>query len=408
MPPKQSKKVKAPLRPGEQKATFQLQVPASLSLDLRTQLQSWLMNLDDEADHARESPNVNNALTEEEYDGIMGMMEDDSWVVADSLALEQDMNTLDGVIKENLPKNTVVQQLWRLVPRFMRCTPLELFDSRLIRVKMTGQTFNVGIGREIHSPIWPRNFCERLRTLVVHPFFASSPSLLAVVVQYVIKLRTNDRRHWPLRHETSDKFLDEMAQAFSQAHPTKASFQIHREVRERFPHGMATQSPISGLLSELEKNTTPAKTPAESSTAPFEPYVVATSDLTAIQRALDGWVTATGAKQCVNSQLNFDWVKHVAANTHDHPVGNDGVINAIQNAMRRSIQSTKLRIRRGEEAELGDIEDPEFEELEDPSDEEEHDDEKVNTLQTRIQELEAENAALKEEAKGASQRSFFR
>ncbi|KAK4167408.1 hypothetical protein QBC43DRAFT_285838 [Cladorrhinum sp. PSN259] len=95
--------------------------------------------------------------------------------------------------------------------RFMSCTPTELFEGRLLEFDPA------------ENAVDTKEFFEKLRLLVVHPFCHTSRSFLAIVMQYAVKLRTGDRRMWPIRHHSGDKFLDEMATQFSQPPPWRAT-----------------------------------------------------------------------------------------------------------------------------------------------------------------------------------------
>jgi hypothetical protein len=226
----------------------------------------------------------------------------------------------------------------------MHCLPPALFEGRNLAYDATAHApVNIG-GVQMPNPIWSTTFCEWLRRLVVHPFFQGSPALLAVVIQYAVKLRTNDRRWWPLENPTSDVFLDELAMAFRNSHPAQSSREVHTVACTAIKQRGKILPPISALFREMETSIPIAAAVSNISENPFAPYMVTTADVKAVATALDD-LHIRGAPAFFPSDFNFSWVRS-GLRSNDQPSGAAGVTRAMQKAHRRAVQAEILRARR--------------------------------------------------------------
>ncbi|KAK4031888.1 hypothetical protein C8A01DRAFT_20963, partial [Parachaetomium inaequale] len=169
----------------------------------------------------------------------------------------------------------------------MDCTPPELFEGQNLAYDASGNaSVDIG-GIEVPNPIWSTTFCDWFRLLVVHPFFKGSPALLAIVVQYAVKLRTNDRRRWPLENPTREGFLDDLAVGFRNPHPERSSRDLHSAVCRTFRQRGKELPVISSLFREMETSIRIAAVQSGAASAPFAPYMVATADIKGVVKALD-------------------------------------------------------------------------------------------------------------------------
>ncbi|KAK4234929.1 hypothetical protein C8A03DRAFT_37239, partial [Achaetomium macrosporum] len=197
--------------------------------ELLSELKGWLLNLREQ--HWSSSDRITKQVRqvdEEKYLNMTALVRDPLGQEDDTARLERE--TRDYVqFLEGQKKNTHLALLWRILPRFMGCLPPALFDGRNLKYDSSDNPRVTIGGVRRPSPIWSRWFCEKLAVLITHPFFQSSPALLAVVPQYAIKLRTNDRRRWPLENPTDGRFLDDLAAAFRHPHPTRSSAEVHTD-----------------------------------------------------------------------------------------------------------------------------------------------------------------------------------
>ncbi|KAK4221183.1 hypothetical protein QBC38DRAFT_141804 [Podospora fimiseda] len=119
-----------------------------------------------------------------EYSNMLALIEHPSWITENQgLLLDARLSHFMRHLNQNKKTRPALMQMRRLVMRFMGCTPLELFDGRLLEVELD-ETENFAqdyLPISTCNPFWNHTFCAELRILVVHPFFHTSPSLLAVV-----------------------------------------------------------------------------------------------------------------------------------------------------------------------------------------------------------------------------------
>ncbi|KAK3984211.1 hypothetical protein QBC44DRAFT_388993 [Cladorrhinum sp. PSN332] len=307
--------------PGEastKKAPTSVELPPDLLLeDIRKSIAEWIETFPDDLKEMKKlfKTSIKKPVTAGEYETMVELREDQDWTPQDKVLLDVQMTALDYSLV-NRERNSTLEQTWRLALRFLRLTPIEIFEGRHVEVAGAVQ-FSV-MGVTISDPIWPRVFCERMRACILHPFFFSSPDLIALVVQYAVKLRTDDRR--------------------------KSSKEVHQEVRERLAKLSSTSLVSQGFV-VMENSVTGPAQPANLTEEPFQPYLVETEDLTAIRDALDN-IRVNGAKFFPPGDFLFDWIKG-GANTHDLPKGSQGATQAMKDACRRLVRNATVQSRRG-------------------------------------------------------------
>jgi hypothetical protein len=278
---------------------------------------------------------------------MVDLVDDPLWQPADTVALNANTQAVVDFLaqRKNSPE---LDQLWRIVPRLMHCLPPEIFDGR----HLVCEADDVAIGgAQVRNPIWAADFCRALRSLVTHPFFRRSPRMLALAIQYAVKLRTNDRRRWPLESPTTDTFLDNLATAFGNAHPDRTAQQIHKEVRRAVKGQGKDTRLVSIVLREIENAVKPAEEDFQGSEEPFSPFVVTAADLKKVATALNN-VKCCGVTVYLDADHTFLSVKS-AMHSNDEPQRTSGVTNAMQMAYRRFGQLAILKERRAVIANAG-------------------------------------------------------
>jgi hypothetical protein len=293
--------------------------------------------------------------------------------------------------------NAALDQLWRFVPRVMDCLPSELFGTQHLEY---AEDDKVTVGNTTRAtPLWAATFCETLRLIVVHPIFQRSPKLLGLVLQYAVKLRTNNRRRWPLQHPTADGFLDDLAVAFNDPHPDQTIKAVHQGVRRAHKSRGNLIPVMSRLLRELEVEIEVPEAVSTLSAEPFEPYQITTPILKSVVKTLDK-MRDCGTKVYSPPDFTFHWVK-AAMRSRDVPHGVDGVTRALQLAHRISEQRVILQQRRaahnpaGGHGNVVEQEDADDQENSVPNSAEAQDQRDATAIPTsRIQDLEAKNREL--------------
>ncbi|KAK3305179.1 uncharacterized protein B0T15DRAFT_511126 [Chaetomium strumarium] len=257
-------------------------------------LEEWLRNIRER--HSLSSKRLPKELNAGEYARVTELVSDPLWQADDTAQLDQQANAYVQFLAGHR-RQPELETMWRLVPRFMRCLPPALFEDRNLEYDSSGN--------------------PQLLLLVVHPFFQGSPALLAVVLQYAAKLRTNDHRRWP----------------------------VHTEVRKALREQGKLLPPISTLLREMEKNIRVSATPSAASSDSFAPYPVALADVKAAIHALNELHIRGAPAFGVPAELNYKWVQS-NIHSHDPPKGWEGVIEAMERAHKRSLQAKILAERR--------------------------------------------------------------
>ncbi|KAK4031892.1 hypothetical protein C8A01DRAFT_41677 [Parachaetomium inaequale] len=272
---------------------------------------------------------------------MIDLVVDPLWQAADTVTLKANTQALVDFLART-KRGPEFDQLWRIVPRFMHCLPPELFDGR--RLVYDAENVSIG-GTEVRNPIWPGGFCKALRGLVTHPFFRRSPRMLAIAVQYAVKLRTNDRRRWPIEDPTTGTFINNLATAFGNAHHDGTTQEIHKEVRRAVKAQGKDMPLVSIVLREIENAVgTPTEEDFTGSVDPFDPYLVTVTDIKKVATALDN-VKSCGVTVYNESDYVFTSVKS-ALHSNDLPHKVSGVTDVLQVAYQRIAQSKILRERR--------------------------------------------------------------
>lgn len=311
---------------------------AKLPAELRRQEKRRLDGLEDKLQVARQAAQIGAPAshTLDEYDAMIELVHDPLWSADDTANLQATLEPLKRFLAGKRPLE--FDQLWRIVPRIMRCVPVDIMDGR----RLTYDADLVSIeGEQVRNPIWPPAFCKSLRVLVTHPFFEGCPGLLVLAVQYAVKLRTNDRRRWPLENSIECPFLDELAAAFASPHPELDARELHKRVNQA---RQGRRRPlVSRVLQSIESVVDVSNAVFQGSADPFDSYMVTVTDLRNIASALDNVAFSLGLH--FDSDHIFTAVK-VTLQSNDLPSKVAGVTRALQKAHVRLAQMAILAERR--------------------------------------------------------------
>ncbi|EAA32500.1 hypothetical protein GE21DRAFT_6767 [Neurospora crassa] len=317
----------------------------NLPQDLQPRLKVWAQGVEEA--HRETTTRLREVApnpTEQQYNALIELVDDPLWTAQDTARLNEDCAQLEQVINTR-GTNTHMQSLWKLTPKFMGCVPISIIcPERLLEYGSEHEPIPVGNHFVVH-PNWPPRFCDHLRFLVVHPVFNRSPSLLALAIQYAVKCRTNDRRRWPVQDPTGDRYISLLATAFRNGHRQTKIEDIHRDVRQQ----MEVLPPLCRLLREIERVSIPGQLPepVEDDGEPFAAYIVTTSDLLNIKKAVDR-VATCGMPDYLPADLRFMWTTS-ANHGHPYPPANR-IKEVLLKAYKRQVQEAELRRRRSAQA----------------------------------------------------------
>ncbi|KAK3485759.1 uncharacterized protein B0T23DRAFT_326280 [Neurospora hispaniola] len=317
----------------------------NLPQDLQPRLKDWAEGVEEA--HRETTTRLREVApnpTEQEYNALIELVDDPLWTAQDTAWLNGNCAQLEQAINSR-ERNTYMQSLWKLTPKFMGCVPISIIcPERLLEYGSEHPPIAVGNHLVTH-PNWPSRFCDHLRFLVVHPVFNRSPSLLALAIQYAVKCRTNDRRRWPIQDPTGNRYISLLATAFRNGHGQTKTEDIHRDVRQQ----MEDHPPLCRLLQELERVSIPRQLPEPvvDDSEPFAAYTVTTSDLLNIKKAVDR-VAMCGMPDYLPADLRFMWTTS-AIHGHPYPPANR-IKEILLKAYKRQVQEAELRRRRPAQA----------------------------------------------------------
>ncbi|KAI8714974.1 hypothetical protein NCS52_01004000 [Fusarium sp. LHS14.1] len=130
--------------------------------------------------------------------------------------------------------NASLTTLWKVCMRMFRCTPLDLI-SPLLNLKYGSSTV-----------VFSQEFCDALTPLIVHAIWQGSAQRLAMVLQYAVICRTDDRRPWKpkFRGFGLDLLVSSMDKHSSMPQPIH---KMHHEARQRVDQ----RGQDSGIMSDV-------------------------------------------------------------------------------------------------------------------------------------------------------------
>ncbi|KAK0639091.1 hypothetical protein B0T16DRAFT_422414 [Cercophora newfieldiana] len=159
-------------------------------------------------------------LTQDEFDDMLRLPDDPQWtdeMQANLMATWEGEDAMRQCLETEKTGNVKDQvTLWKEFCQFFRRVPTDLIgvDYFLARVPEAASRNNpqamkrVACGTE--TPVWASTFCQALRDILLHPLWEDSIGTLAMVLQFAVIVRTNDKRTWPLVNKCGTKFVDRL------------------------------------------------------------------------------------------------------------------------------------------------------------------------------------------------------
>lgn len=164
--------------------------------------QTWETITHDAAQLACEDANeywkTSKRPSDEEMNSLVGPATpifDEFWGEKDEQALVKKwLESREKNDMDQANENTALISLWNACLQMMRCSPVAILSPR--------RGFaHLGTWNERFD--WSQGFCTVMKDLVVHPLFCSDIDLLALMLQFTVICRTDDRRLWKMRNTTS-------------------------------------------------------------------------------------------------------------------------------------------------------------------------------------------------------------
>lgn len=176
---------------------------------------------DFEALHAREVAEMRaflqsryQPIEETDFDAIVGPAEPTFTAIwkkedEDLMLLEWDSSLGKKAYACIDVENASLTTLWKVCMRILRCTPLDPISPLL----------NLKYGTS--SVVFSREFCDALAPLIVHGVWQGSAQHLAMILQYAVICRTDDRRPWKLEFHcfALDHLVSSMGERSSMLQP---------------------------------------------------------------------------------------------------------------------------------------------------------------------------------------------
>jgi len=266
----------------------------------------------------RENPTSNGLETFLAKLKIINFKYDQDWTELDSIRAGRDWdNDPKSKAASNYTKHHGMMVLWKDCDRFWECSPFDIIsvDNHLEYDIQQNDAVEIGDGQYEKVARWSQGFCRRLKTLIFHPFFDNSVSLLVTAIQFAVICRTNDAREWPIRIscEGHNHFQTSLRRTMAQpGFKDTPICQVYRLFRQMMPHG--PKLPITNLLAAIGKIApTGTQTSVLGEVSPHHPYLVRTTDLKHVEEALNSLSTTYGVPYF------FDAKHYEACASVNHP-----------------------------------------------------------------------------------------
>ncbi|KAM5342294.1 hypothetical protein ACJ41O_013260 [Fusarium nematophilum] len=210
---------------------------------------------------------------------------DDLWDEEDESALRAiwDRSAVAVALSQAHPQITTV---FKVSLRLFKCDPLTLFASNGCNIVFDkSENFDIKAGgREVKSPLWSKQLCNKLMRIMSHPIFwkeRKKTAFFLLTIKWAVICRTDDRR--PL-NEAELELLERVGCSLGPDEPGKSFSERHEDYqRSRWRQGdRATQE--AGLFRSISAQTKvlpPAAAPVEG-----DPYRVTSGDLLTVIKGL--------------------------------------------------------------------------------------------------------------------------
>lgn len=238
---------------------------------------------------------------------------DEYWNKKDQAELEEQVKGDLGFEKQCDAKEFLVG-LWKTAYRFTGRLATDIIGPR------SGLEFQSDSHRG-DGPPWTSKCCEALAAIIVHPLFNLSTEKMSLALQWAVICRTDDRRKYRLNGCDDDFFLRKLVSVIKRHQDGKRTAAELRELASyKYMMGSGetveppTWSQFMGHIEEKTNKLAGGKGPGsnqgagEGDGADEGPYIVNTSDLKAVQSALDR-MTHLSMRMYVDTRLVTDAVK---------------------------------------------------------------------------------------------------
>jgi len=147
-------------------------------------------------------------VSETELDAMLDGPKDSRWTDADEAELMSKWNASQlrkDIEGKKYNSVTYLRRFWKRFLQFMRAPPTDILADFYIQIDQFGK--KDAIDRS-YSPLWSGNLCNTFEPLLACDLWQGNVSTLAMVLQYAIIVRTDDRRQWPLENHAGEFFID--------------------------------------------------------------------------------------------------------------------------------------------------------------------------------------------------------
>ncbi|KAI8660112.1 hypothetical protein NCS57_00987600 [Fusarium keratoplasticum] len=222
------------------------------------------------------APPLNNMWTQQDEDAMMA-----EWNASPEKVVYASINGPNGVITT----------MWKVCLRVFRCSPLALISPR------QGLRYQPLAGPS-QAGLWSREFCNRLTALFVYPVWQGRPIRLAMLLQYAVICRTDDRRPW-IPHPSCNA-LANLRQSMEQnkgSQLLQSVHKMHKEARALAIQAGQVPCTLSDLFLAIHrtvKGWTFDRIPeVVTSSSGFEVYSVTIHDLKVVAAAINATINCT-------------------------------------------------------------------------------------------------------------------
>ena len=247
-------------------------------------------------------------VLEEDLDELLGPMEpeyDKWWSKDDERALIQEwkqskerqdfkrITTSSNSKNEKVVRTTAInalQGLWKISIRLFRCSPFAILSPRRNLVYQPLPSKRQG---SVKTTLWSQEFCENLGHLMANPLWCGSADLLAIILQFAVICRTDDRRPWKFEADLVDSRVllnlrRKMDQVDGDTLP-QSVHDMHTAIRRSLKAKGMVPSVISDLLHRIGSTSEGNVEYQASNTLQYgvDVYFVTKADVEKVQAALD-------------------------------------------------------------------------------------------------------------------------
>ncbi|KAF7538210.1 hypothetical protein G7Z17_g12687 [Cylindrodendrum hubeiense] len=176
---------------------------------------------------------------------------------------------------------------WKVCLRIFRCSPMAIITPlrRLVHHPTLSNAPDAPV-----SPLWGQQFCVKLSILLAHRIWKGKPAFLAMLLQFAVICRTDDRRVWEIPSTVTCPVLKRLRAAMRKEGSGPLSVSVRKMLK--VAEDAATRDGLSGsgystLMSALGKlmEEDGGGPPGPTKSQGLEVYAVTLHDLVKIEEA---------------------------------------------------------------------------------------------------------------------------